>query len=79
MKNLELIDKYFSNSLSPKEQKLFNELLQNDQNFKKANVNLTTLSDYDHLLDQTFDSNYISENELETLKKWRENPSEWNQ
>ena len=34
MKNLELIDKYFSNSLSPKEQKLFNELLQNDQNFK---------------------------------------------
>ncbi len=34
MKNPELIDKYFNNCLSPKEQKLFNELLQNDQKFK---------------------------------------------
>jgi len=50
-----------------------------DENFKKANVELTTLSDYYHLLEQTFDSSYISENELETLKKWRENPSKWNQ
>ena len=50
-----------------------------DENFKKAEVQLTTLSDYDHLLEQTFDSSYISKNELETLKKWRENPSEWNQ
>lgn len=50
-----------------------------DENFKKENVNLTTLSDYDHLLEQTFDTNYISENELETLKQWRKNPAEWNQ
>ena len=50
-----------------------------DENFKKAEVQLTTLSDYDHLLEQTFDSSYISKNELETLKKWRENPSDWNQ
>ena len=50
-----------------------------DENFKNADVKLTTLSDYDHLLEQTFDSSYISESELETLKKWRENPSEWNQ
>ncbi len=34
MKNLELIDKYFSNSLSQKEQLLFNQLLQNDKDFK---------------------------------------------
>lgn len=34
MKNLELIDKYFSNSLSQKEQLLFNDLLQNDEGFK---------------------------------------------
>ncbi|RXP46602.1 orotate phosphoribosyltransferase [Lutibacter sp. HS1-25] len=50
-----------------------------DDNFKKANVKLTTLSDYDHLLEQTFDSNYISESELETLKEWRKNPAIWNQ
>ena len=49
-----------------------------NENFSKANVKLNTLSDYDHLLEQSLDSKYISETELETLKKWRENPSEWN-
>lgn len=34
MKNHDLIDRYFENSLSPKEQKLFNDLLQNDSDFK---------------------------------------------
>jgi len=48
------------------------------ENFKNANVKLNVLSDYNHLLEQSLDSNYISENELETLKQWRENPSEWN-
>jgi len=46
---------------------------------KKANVKLNTLSDYDHLLEQSFDSNYISKNELFTLQQWRDNPSEWKQ
>ncbi|WP_299527878.1 orotate phosphoribosyltransferase [uncultured Lutibacter sp.] len=49
------------------------------ENFKKANVKLNTLSDYDHLLEQSLDSNYISENDLETLQQWRNNPSEWKQ
>lgn len=49
-----------------------------NDNFLNANVKLNTLSDYDHLLEQSLDSNYISEKELETLKKWRENPSVWN-
>ena len=50
-----------------------------DENFKKEHVKLTTLSDYDNLLEQTFDSNYISKEELETLKQWRENPADWKQ
>lgn len=50
-----------------------------DANFKNENVKLTTLSDYDNLLEQTFDSNYISIEELETLKQWRENPADWKQ
>ena len=50
-----------------------------DENFENANVNLTTLSDYEYLLEQALDSNYISSSELETLKNWRENPSKWNQ
>ncbi|NOR28241.1 MAG: orotate phosphoribosyltransferase [Lutibacter sp.] len=49
------------------------------KNFEKAGVNLNTLSDYEHLLEQSLDSNYISENELETLQQWRTNPSDWKQ
>ena len=35
MNKTDLIDKYFNNSLSPKEQMKFNELLQSDEKFKK--------------------------------------------
>lgn len=48
------------------------------ENFKKSNVNLTTLSDYTHLLEQAVDSKYISDNELDTLQNWREDPGNWN-
>lgn len=49
------------------------------ENFKEANVKLHTLSNYDYLLEQSLDNNYITEKELETLKQWRENPSDWKQ
>lgn len=49
------------------------------QNFKDKNVSLKTLSNYENLLEQALDSNYISEKELATLQEWRANPSEWNQ
>ncbi|MCK4561952.1 MAG: orotate phosphoribosyltransferase, partial [Flavobacteriaceae bacterium] len=48
-----------------------------DNNFEKSNVELTTLSNYDNLLEQALDTNYITENQLSTLKTWRKNPSEW--
>ena len=35
MSNIDLIEKYFNNSLSPKEQLRFNKLLQSDEKFKK--------------------------------------------
>lgn len=47
------------------------------ENFNNANIELTTLSDYNSLLEQAVETNYISDNELETLKKWSANPSEW--
>ena len=50
-----------------------------DENFKKDNIELTTLSNYEALLEQAVDTNYITEKELKTLNDWRENPSEWNQ
>ena len=34
MKNLDLIDKYFSNTLSPQEQMVFNDYIQNNEEFK---------------------------------------------
>lgn len=49
------------------------------QNFKDKNLNLKTLSNYENLLEQALDSNYISQKELATLQEWRANPSEWNQ
>ncbi|APZ44786.1 orotate phosphoribosyltransferase [Polaribacter reichenbachii] len=48
------------------------------KNFEEKNVNLKTLSNYENLLEQALDSNYISEKELLTLQQWRANPSEWN-
>lgn len=50
-----------------------------DENFKKDNIELTTLSNYESLLEQAVETNYISEKELKTLNDWRENPSVWNQ
>ncbi|GAB1307432.1 orotate phosphoribosyltransferase [Urechidicola sp. KH5] len=50
-----------------------------DSNFEDANVELTTLSNYDALLEQANETNYISENDLETLQAWRNSPSTWNQ
>lgn len=48
------------------------------ENFENGNVALTTLSNYTHLLEQAVDSKYISDQELEALKKWREDPGNWN-
>ena len=49
-----------------------------NQNFEKEGVNLSTLSDYNYLLEQALDTNYINTDELETLSQWNSNPSEWN-
>ncbi|MBP9793677.1 MAG: orotate phosphoribosyltransferase [Flavobacterium sp.] len=46
-------------------------------NFKEANVDLFTLSNYENLLDLAVAKEYITENEQELLKEWRKNPSEW--
>lgn len=49
------------------------------ENFKKHNLDLITLSNYTYLLEQASDSKYITEEDLETLKEWRQNPSTWKQ
>lgn len=47
------------------------------ENFEANNVNLFTLSNYESLLEQALDTNFISQNEVDVLSKWNSNPSEW--
>ncbi len=48
------------------------------ENFNKERIELLTLSNYESLLEQALDTNYISEKELKTLSEWNSNPAEWN-
>lgn len=45
--------------------------------FDKKNIKLSTLTDYNALVEQALKSEYIKSQEVETLKQWRENPKEW--
>ncbi|MBL56015.1 MAG: orotate phosphoribosyltransferase [Flavobacteriales bacterium] len=46
-------------------------------NFKEANCELITLSDYDALVQQAVESSYISESEVALIKNWRLDPAAW--
>ena len=50
-----------------------------EENFKKQNTTLHTLSDYNHLITQASNEGTVSRDHLDTLKEWRKNPSQWNQ
>ena len=41
-------------------------------------MQLNTLSNYENLLEQALDTNYITTSELETLEAWRKDPANWN-
>lgn len=45
--------------------------------FKEADVNLITLCNYDAVLEEAVATNYIHQDDLETLKEWRKDPSAW--
>ncbi len=47
------------------------------QNMKEARVELTTLSNYDAILDEALRTDYIDESELKTLQDWRKDPKNW--
>ena len=48
-----------------------------EQNFKSKKCKLVTLSDYKTLIEAAVKTNYVSEKEITSLSKWRENPAEW--
>ena len=47
------------------------------ENFKKAKIELTTLSRYQILIDTAVEIGEITADQVETLMKWREDPSNW--
>ena len=47
------------------------------ENFSKAHVQLHTLSNYESLLKEALETNYITDSQLEVLSTWNANPSEW--
>lgn len=47
------------------------------ENFKKANVELTSLSNYQVLIDTALEIDEISKDQVDTLMGWREDPANW--
>ena len=47
------------------------------QRFKDANVNLLTLSNYNAMLEAALETEYIREEDIDTLKEWRKDPANW--
>jgi orotate phosphoribosyltransferase len=46
-------------------------------NFNRSKCPLFTLSDYDELIKQAIENNYISEKNLKSLMNWRKDPENW--
>jgi orotate phosphoribosyltransferase len=50
-----------------------------DNNFKEAKCPFVVLSNYDTLIEKAVNDNYITKEDVEPLKEWRVNPSQWKQ
>ena len=46
-------------------------------NFTEHKCELTTLSNYDYLLEHAHSTGYINDEQIEILKQWRVSPSTW--
>lgn len=49
-----------------------------EEAFKEAGVQLTTLSDYEHVVAEAAQTGYIEASDVEMLKEWRKDPAGWN-
>lgn len=50
-----------------------------EENFKQAQVELTTLSNYETLIELAQEQGYVQPDEVEVLKQWRRSPAIWGQ
>ena len=46
--------------------------------FKDANVELVTLTDYEHVVEEALQTGYIADTDVELLHEWRKDPAHWN-
>ncbi|KAB1066177.1 orotate phosphoribosyltransferase [Salibacter halophilus] len=47
------------------------------KNLREAQCPYYTLSNYDALIEKALETNYIKQEDVEVLRNWRDNPSEW--
>ena len=47
------------------------------ENLDKAGVKLISLSNYNDLIEEALKLNYVDQDQVINLKRWRENPAEW--
>lgn len=45
--------------------------------FKKADCDLVTISNYEALIQKAVEENYVSDNQMQSLKEWRMSPQAW--
>ncbi|MBP3230374.1 MAG: orotate phosphoribosyltransferase [Prevotella sp.] len=45
--------------------------------FKEANVELVTLTDYEHVVAEALETGYIADSDVELLNEWRKDPAHW--
>jgi len=48
-----------------------------EENFKKAKVNLNTLSNYECLIKKAYDTRYLNQDEMKLLQSWHTDPENW--
>lgn len=46
--------------------------------FAEAGVQLETLTDYEHVIEQALETGYIKESDVALLHEWRKDPAHWN-
>jgi len=48
-----------------------------EENFKNANCNLVTLSDYDTLVKQALETGFITDQDYNLIRNWKTDPANW--
>ena len=41
-------------------------------------MELVTLTDYEHVVEEALETGYIAESDVELLHEWRKDPAHWN-